>query len=249
MTNAIVKAQDMSLETLGQVMVKSGFFSDTRDAAQAIVKILAGQELGFGPIASMQGVYIVKGKTSLSANLVGAAIKRSGRYDYRIIKLDGNENPYGCSPKVKKALSEYPYYHIYPDSEQHELRQALQIQEAQAVGQGGRMSVRSAAGDHEAPFAEAGHVGVVGRGPQADGLDGLHHGPVALACHKRRGGLDHRVAAGGQPLVQQGVERVGVELAQVEVGGVGKVHHDHIEHVPDLIEPFERVGVDHGDFR
>jgi len=27
---------------------------------------------------------------------------------------------------VKKALSEYPYYHIYPDSEQRELRQALQ---------------------------------------------------------------------------------------------------------------------------
>src|SRR5512136_226769 len=44
----------------------------------------------------------------------------------RIIKLDGNENPYGCSPKVKKALLEYPFYHIYPDSEQHELRQALQ---------------------------------------------------------------------------------------------------------------------------
>jgi len=88
MTNAIVKSQDMSLEMLGQVMVKSGFFQDTKDAAQAIVKILAGQELGFGPIASMQGVYIVKGKTSLSANLVGAAIKRSGRYDYRVIKLD-----------------------------------------------------------------------------------------------------------------------------------------------------------------
>jgi histidinol-phosphate aminotransferase len=44
----------------------------------------------------------------------------------RLIKLDGNENPYGCSPKVKEALSRYPYYHVYPDSEQRELRQALQ---------------------------------------------------------------------------------------------------------------------------
>lgn len=44
----------------------------------------------------------------------------------RLIKLDGNENPYGCSPRVKRALSEYPYYHIYPDSEQRELRKALQ---------------------------------------------------------------------------------------------------------------------------
>lgn len=44
----------------------------------------------------------------------------------RIIKLDGNENPYGCSPRVRKALSEYRYYHIYPDSEQRELRLALE---------------------------------------------------------------------------------------------------------------------------
>ncbi len=43
-----------------------------------------------------------------------------------IMKLDGNENPYGCSPKVKEALSTYPYYHIYPDSEQRELRKALE---------------------------------------------------------------------------------------------------------------------------
>jgi histidinol-phosphate aminotransferase len=43
-----------------------------------------------------------------------------------LIKLDGNENPYGCSPRVKEALAKYPYYHIYPDSEQRELRKSLQ---------------------------------------------------------------------------------------------------------------------------
>jgi histidinol-phosphate aminotransferase len=42
-----------------------------------------------------------------------------------IIKLDGNENPYGCSPGVKQALGTYSYYHIYPDPEQRELRKAL----------------------------------------------------------------------------------------------------------------------------
>lgn len=72
---------------LGQVMAQSGFFSDTKDAAQAVVKILAGKELGFGPVASMVGVYIVKGKVSLSANLIAAAIKRSGRYNYRVREL------------------------------------------------------------------------------------------------------------------------------------------------------------------
>lgn len=42
-----------------------------------------------------------------------------------VIKLDGNENPYGCSPRVTDALARYPFYHIYPDPEQSEVRQAL----------------------------------------------------------------------------------------------------------------------------
>lgn len=72
------------MQTLGQVFTKSGFFSDTKDAAQAIVKIMAGAELGFPAIASMTGIYIVKGKVSLSANLMAAAIKRCGKYNYRV---------------------------------------------------------------------------------------------------------------------------------------------------------------------
>ena len=80
------------MQSLGEVFVKSRFFQDSQDAAQAIVKVMAGAELGFPPIASMTGVYIVKGKVSLSANLIAAAIKRSGRYTYRVRKLDDS----GC---------------------------------------------------------------------------------------------------------------------------------------------------------
>ncbi|MDY6916449.1 MAG: histidinol-phosphate transaminase [Chloroflexota bacterium] len=43
-----------------------------------------------------------------------------------VIKLDGNENPYGCSPRVSEALAAYRSYNIYPDPEQREVRQALQ---------------------------------------------------------------------------------------------------------------------------
>jgi len=43
-----------------------------------------------------------------------------------VIKLDGNENPYGCSPRVQDALASYPFYHIYPDPDQGEMRQALE---------------------------------------------------------------------------------------------------------------------------
>jgi hypothetical protein len=73
--------------TLGKVLAQSGYFADSREAAQAVVKILAGQELGFGPIASMTGVNIIKGKVTLSANLIASAIKRSGRYNYRVVTM------------------------------------------------------------------------------------------------------------------------------------------------------------------
>ncbi len=43
-----------------------------------------------------------------------------------IIKLDANENPYGCSPRVNQALATYPHLNIYPDSGQMELRKLLQ---------------------------------------------------------------------------------------------------------------------------
>ena len=42
-----------------------------------------------------------------------------------IIKLDANENPYGCSPKVLQAMSEYKGWYAYPDSGQTRLRQQL----------------------------------------------------------------------------------------------------------------------------
>jgi histidinol-phosphate aminotransferase len=43
-----------------------------------------------------------------------------------VIKLDGNENPYGCSARVKQALAGHAAYHLYPDPEQRELRKALE---------------------------------------------------------------------------------------------------------------------------
>ena len=42
-----------------------------------------------------------------------------------IIRLNGNENPYGPSPAVAKALADFPNFNHYPDPEQRQLRQAL----------------------------------------------------------------------------------------------------------------------------
>ena len=51
--------------------------------------------------------------------------QRAGIPADRIIKLNGNENPYGPSPKVAEALGGYKHYNLYPDPEQRRLREAL----------------------------------------------------------------------------------------------------------------------------
>jgi hypothetical protein len=85
MTRALTIRDNIDIMTLADVLVKSGFFTDTRQQAQAVVKVLAGQELGFGPIASMTSIHIVQGRPVLSANLMAALIKRHPRYGYRVI--------------------------------------------------------------------------------------------------------------------------------------------------------------------
>ena len=84
--NSIIQSYD-DAERAANAMARSGFFADARQAAQAIVKILAGQELGFGPFASMTGVYIIQGRPALSANIMAASVKKSGRYNFRVIEL------------------------------------------------------------------------------------------------------------------------------------------------------------------
>jgi histidinol-phosphate aminotransferase len=43
----------------------------------------------------------------------------------KIIRLNGNENPYGPSPKVVEALGSFQHYNHYPDPGQRRLREAL----------------------------------------------------------------------------------------------------------------------------
>ena len=50
---------------------------------------------------------------------------RLGRAPEAIVKLDANENPYGPSPKALEALRNGRFFHIYPDPESNQLRDAL----------------------------------------------------------------------------------------------------------------------------
>lgn len=72
------------IQSMAEVFFKSGMFMDVKSAYQATVKIMAGQEIGIPPIVAMTKIYIVKGKVAVGAELLGAMVKRSGRYDYHV---------------------------------------------------------------------------------------------------------------------------------------------------------------------
>ena len=72
---------------LADTLAQSGYFSDAKQAAQAAVKVLAGRELGFGPIASMTGIHIIQGRVAVGANLMASAVKRDPRYNYLVTNI------------------------------------------------------------------------------------------------------------------------------------------------------------------
>lgn len=78
----------LDLMTLGKMLAASGYFSDAKQTAQAIVKILAGRELGLGEIQAMTNIHVIEGKIAVGASAIAVLIRRSGRYDYRIVEHD-----------------------------------------------------------------------------------------------------------------------------------------------------------------
>lgn len=88
MNTKLAIRNDMELMQLGEILAASNYFSDAKSAAQAAVKVLAGQELGIGPFASMTGIHIIQGKPIVGAHLLAAKVKGSEKYDYTVETLD-----------------------------------------------------------------------------------------------------------------------------------------------------------------
>lgn len=83
-TSSLAKINMRELKELAGIMLESGAFPDVKTAAQAMIKVIAGNELGFSPIVSMTGIHFFQGKVSLGANLIASLIKDSGKYEYKI---------------------------------------------------------------------------------------------------------------------------------------------------------------------
>ena len=90
MTNALSVYEQMNaLTAAATALHQSGFFRDVTSQAQAMVKVMAGAEIGLPPFASMSGIHIVQGKPVLGANLIATLVKNDPRYDYRVKRSDG----------------------------------------------------------------------------------------------------------------------------------------------------------------
>lgn len=91
MTNQVTTIKQLPITeimSIGKAFAESGMFTDTKSAAQAIVKIQAGQEIGIPPFASMTGIHIIQGKPTIGAGLIASRVKGSGKYDYRVTQND-----------------------------------------------------------------------------------------------------------------------------------------------------------------
>ncbi len=81
-------------------------------ASKGIEKFIRPDLVSFGGYAARIAPETLEGKVEVSVE--------------NIIKLDANENLYGCSPKVNQALAAYPYLSIYPDDCQTRLKKLLE---------------------------------------------------------------------------------------------------------------------------
>ncbi len=95
-TNVAVKqpqnsTDELSLKELSTALSNSKYFPDALTASQTMTKLVAARELGFGTLAGLTGIYVVKGRLSLSANLMASCVHRSGNFRYRVKKLTNVE--------------------------------------------------------------------------------------------------------------------------------------------------------------
>jgi hypothetical protein len=86
MSPGMVVTSLQDVMAIGKILAASRFFKDADTESKAVAKILRGWELGIPPVASLENIHVMDGKTSLSVHLVSATIDQSGMYRKRVIE-------------------------------------------------------------------------------------------------------------------------------------------------------------------
>lgn len=91
---AIAKLNQLTFEEVekwGKIFFQSGYFTDMKGYAGAMVKVKAGDELGIAPFASMSGIFIIKGKAWIGSKLQAALVQSSEHVRYEVVALDDTQ--------------------------------------------------------------------------------------------------------------------------------------------------------------
>ena len=73
------------VQSVAEVFMASGMFQDVKDVSQAMVKIMAGQEIGLPPVASLRSIDLIEGQIQVRSHAIAALIKKAG-YDYLVME-------------------------------------------------------------------------------------------------------------------------------------------------------------------
>lgn len=85
--NTIIPRTIDEVVVLSKIAQESNNFG-IRHPSEAAVRIMYGLELGLSPYQSLMGITVIQGKPTMAANTVAAMVKRSGRYNYKIVRWD-----------------------------------------------------------------------------------------------------------------------------------------------------------------
>ena len=112
MSNDIVKHQNQSLvpdahnmRLLAEDFQKSGMFPNVKSLAGFVTVIAYGDEIGLGPVASLQSISIIQGKLALESKVYLALFIRSGG-KIEILKKDKTESTVKFSKDGRKDFTE-----------------------------------------------------------------------------------------------------------------------------------------------
>jgi len=83
--NPMLNLDTTEIMRWAQIACSGNIFPNINSPEAAAMIILAGQQYGFTPFFALSNIYIVRGKPMVGYALIGAMIKKSKKYSYKIL--------------------------------------------------------------------------------------------------------------------------------------------------------------------
>lgn len=105
------------VEATASVLIKSGLLPDALDTWQKVaLVVMRGREIGFGAITSVENIFVINNRTTISVHGINAKIKELGIAhrtirDYEMVQ---KENPNKPGDMVTDFVTEIEFIRYYP---------------------------------------------------------------------------------------------------------------------------------------